>query len=123
MIVRVANPIGERHGPCLPGCRLSVPHLTGCDTRPAAVMPGTAGVVAAVMAETPTALIAAVDGLVPVRLCDGSGAVLYPQVWVPPGSRVVVRGRRVFVHWDQAQWRQVPVVYLGEDDRPYEPRR
>lgn len=56
-------------------------------------------------------------GLFLARMTDVTGADLY-WGWVPAGTRLVARGQRVFAHWQGNEWRQVPVVLLGEDGRP-----
>lgn len=55
--------------------------------------------------------------LIQALLTDSSGRVLYAG-WVPPGTRLVMRGMRVFTHYQANEWRQVPVVELGVDGRP-----
>lgn len=57
------------------------------------------------------------SGLQRARMTDLAGAELYVG-WVPAGARLVTRGQRVFMHWQGNEWRQVPVVKLGEDGRP-----
>lgn len=56
-------------------------------------------------------------GLHRARMTDLAGVELYVG-WVPAGARLVMRGQRVFVHWHGDEWRQVPVVKLGEHGRP-----
>lgn len=50
-------------------------------------------------------------------MTDLAGADLYVG-WVPAGARLVMRGQRVFTHWRGDEWRQVPVVKLGENGHP-----
>lgn len=81
-------------------------------------MPGAAGIAAAVTAVMPRPRQAQCrSGLIEARMTDLSGAPLY-RGWIPAGARVVVRGSRVFMHWQGDEWRQIPVVTLGEDGRP-----
>ena len=72
-------------------------------------------------APTVTALIPAPvrgpTGLCRARMTDLAGADLYVG-WVPAGARLVMRGQRVFTHWQGDEWRQVPVVKLGENGHP-----
>ncbi len=58
-----------------------------------------------------------VSGLHRARMTDGQGRQLYAG-WVPTGTRLVMRGQRVFSHYDGDEWRQVAVVTLGEDGYP-----
>lgn len=51
------------------------------------------------------------------RLTDLRGRLL-TLAWVPSCTRVVVRGRRVFMHYDSDEWRQVPTVEVGTDGMP-----
>ena len=82
------------------------------------VLPGTDAVVAAVTAVMPRAEpVERRSGLVRARMTDLNGVDLYVG-WIPGGARVVTRGARVFMHRQADEWRQIPVVQLGENGRP-----
>lgn len=83
---------------------------------PLVVIPGTDAVVAAVTAVLPAAQPGP-SGLRRARLTDLSGGYLY-WGWIPAGARLVMRGQRVFMHWQGNEWRQQPVVELTEQGRP-----
>lgn len=81
-------------------------------------MPGTGQIAAAVTAVLPRPRQQRVlSGLIKARMTDLAGRELYVG-WIPAGARVVTRGSRVFMHWSGDEWRQIPVVTLGEDGRP-----
>jgi hypothetical protein len=89
--------------------------MTTQQVRPS--VPGAETVAAAVTAVMTAPLPRRPDGLVQARMTDLDGMLLYVG-WIPVGAQVVARGARVFMHFQGREWRQVPVVTLGENGRP-----
>jgi hypothetical protein len=82
-------------------------------------MPGAGKIAADVTAVMPR-VVRTLDGpgaLMRARLTDREGRELM-VAWLPQSARIVVRGARVFLHLEGDEWRQVPVVEIGETGRP-----